>query len=118
MAVRGVEPLSVLYEGTALPLSYTAKNFLPDMSEGCKPYCHEGDALTIELHWQKLGKLYLKFPPQKKPRLLEAGLFVAGAGVEPTSGDYEPPEIPFLYPASSQTRLPRLTWRRFCVGLF
>ncbi len=25
---------------------------------------------------------------------------VAGAGVEPTSGDYEPPEIPFLHPAS------------------
>ena len=25
---------------------------------------------------------------------------VAGVGVEPTSGDYEPPEIPFLYPAS------------------
>ena len=24
---------------------------------------------------------------------------VAGAGVEPTSGDYEPPEMPFLYPA-------------------
>ena len=26
-------------------------------------------------------------------------LLVAGAGVEPTSGDYEPPEIPFLHPA-------------------
>ena len=26
-------------------------------------------------------------------------LLVAGAGVEPASGGYEPPEVPFLYPA-------------------
>ena len=29
----------------------------------------------------------------------ENSSLVAGAGVEPTSGDYEPPEIPFLHPA-------------------
>lgn len=37
----------------------------------------------------------------KKVRALVPDFFksVAGAGVEPTSGDYEPPEIPFLHPA-------------------
>ena len=31
----------------------------------------------------------------------EAGLlvFVAGPGIEPGSGGYEPPEVPLLYPA-------------------
>ena len=39
---------------------------------------------------------------QKKETTSESRFkFVAGAGVEPTSGDYEPPEMPFLYPASS-----------------
>ncbi len=28
-----------------------------------------------------------------------AHTLVAGAGVEPASGGYEPPEVPFLYPA-------------------
>ena len=38
---------------------------------------------------------------RKKTRPLVPSLYiVAGAGVEPTSGDYEPPEIPFLHPAS------------------
>ena len=27
---------------------------------------------------------------------------VAGAGIEPASGGYEPPEVPLLYPASSK----------------
>gem|GEM_PF-4647898 len=26
---------------------------------------------------------------------------VAGAGIEPASGGYEPPEVPLLYPAKS-----------------
>ncbi len=26
-------------------------------------------------------------------------LLVAGAGIEPASGGYEPPEVPLLYPA-------------------
>ena len=37
---------------------------------------------------------------KKRLEYLSRVLFlVAGAGVEPTSGDYEPPEIPFLHPA-------------------
>ena len=28
-------------------------------------------------------------------------MLVAGAGIEPASGGYEPPEVPLLYPAIS-----------------
>ena len=32
-------------------------------------------------------------------------LLVAGAGIEPASGGYEPPEVPLLYPAVSKMKL-------------
>ena len=31
-------------------------------------------------------------------------LFVAGPGLEPGSGGYEPPEVPLLYPAREATK--------------
>ncbi len=45
----------------------------------------------------------LKFLSSKRnDSSLSRFFYVAGAGVEPTSRDYEPREIPFLHPASSR----------------
>ena len=42
-------------------------------------------------------------PQHEKTRKLSLGVFirVAGPGIEPGSGGYEPPEVPLLYPAIS-----------------
>lgn len=36
------------------------------------------------------------------PKSGDGLVFVAGPGIEPGSGGYEPPEVPLLYPAITQ----------------
>ena len=48
---------------------------------------------------------------QKKPdKGLVFSVCVAGPGIEPGSGGYEPPEVPLLYPAIKRSK----TIRHFC----
>ena len=48
----------------------------------------------------EMGSAPIAFSPKEKTRLSSGFLLrVAGAGIEPASGGYEPPEVPLLYPA-------------------
>ncbi len=48
----------------------------------------------------EMGSVPTTFAPKEKTRLSSGFLLrVAGAGIEPASGGYEPPEVPLLYPA-------------------
>ncbi len=51
-------------------------------------FCAYGDKVGIYAKDRPLGGLLLR---------------VAGAGIEPASGGYEPPEVPLLYPAIRST---------------
>ena len=57
---------------------------------------------STKLRFQTKAKLFAFCPAtQEKPEAVASRLFnrVAGPGIEPGSGGYEPPEIPLLYPA-------------------
>ncbi len=41
-------------------------------------------------------------------------ILVAGAGIEPASGGYEPPEVPLLYPAIAQYTTNDITFK-YCA---
>jgi hypothetical protein len=48
---------------------------------------------------ERAGALLLWNSKQKTALRRSLFLLVAGAGIEPASGGYEPPEVPLLYPA-------------------
>jgi len=50
----------------------------------------------------KVKQMALRLPPPHDRKTLPGecfSIFVAGPGIEPGSGGYEPPEVPLLYPA-------------------
>ena len=51
--------------------------------------------------WRKETKLVFKFWENEKDQLTgwSFSFLVAGPGIEPGSGGYEPPEVPLLHPA-------------------
>ena len=46
-----------------------------------------------------MARLFLYVTETRKPPSGGFRFLVAGAGIEPASGGYEPPEVPLLYPA-------------------
>ena len=44
--------------------------------------------------------------------------FVAGTGIEPVSGGYEPPEVPLLYPAIYSEHKTEVVLSRYCTVFF